>query len=740
MVSRFNLQHKTLIASSICAILVGCGGGGGSNDTGSVTPVNTAPTVNSVSPITLQTQATKEILITATDKENNTLTYSIKTQPKVGKASIDSKTGKVIYTAANVVGDDSFEVSVSDGTLSTAITIAIKTQVETVFDYQFYKVTNPETGNYQVVRYNPNDNNEKTNQKVVKDNVILGNKVFMMSAAKNGDQSIYKKREYAIFLDPNASKETRTQTVNGATTEYVFYTNNILKRFSAENPENENVIFSSAQLGAKLGGEGISALGDTLNLYMNEVDITNSYVELRAYERLPDTLRGELSDTIKNTYITVRLSDGKVTQGRTIKPIVDNLTGQTNAVLVNYSAAHVKGKYPTTASEAARLQTCSIDLSSCTDVQGATGQFYFLAQNDSHIYVAKDGAKTIYAYDKLAKTLTAVTGGEYPATYDAAHHRLKFGGGHGGTGIFSNFFNMTNVVDTLSEGNSAYLLVNYNLDTQDPVLNHPFYGDAYAAKNAVILKLEGNKAVKVYDNGTGQDLANTSDSVPLSYNLNLTAVKNGHIFVEAAKIRTDIQNIDYQQGWLNTATTTAKKTLDNVVIQQDINYFTALRVPAVAVGDYVYVNETNPIPSATRIYNVYKLPLNNPQAKSTDTGITHTTGRMYFERSAFRNTGVYEGNVLLWNKLANAPTNAKAGDIFNATTNTLMGNALDLDAGVTNVTADASGNTTLAGIGGLFGLHMTGSHGAVPLLTSGFSTKQQSLKKVNQIQGSWIID
>ncbi|KAF7276591.1 hypothetical protein GWI33_010051, partial [Rhynchophorus ferrugineus] len=371
------------------------GGGGGDN-----TPINTAPTVSDIDTVSLKTLETKQITVSATDKENNTLTYSIKAAPSIGTASIDSKTGVVSYTAGNVVGEDTLVVSVSDGSLETDVTITINTQTESVFDYQFYKVTNPETGNYQVVRYDPNNTDDKTNQKVIKNNVILGNRVFVISAAKDGDKNIYKKREYAIFLDPNASSEKRTQTVNGTTTEYTFYTNNILKRFDAENPENESVIFTSTQLGSKLGGEGLSAIGDSLNLYVNETDIDNSYVELRAYAKLPDTLKGEISDNIKNAYVTVRLSDGKMTQGRTIKPIINNTTGKTDSVLVNYSAAHVTGQYPTSSSEAARLQSCTVDLSTCTDLgDTAKGQFYFLAQNDGYIYLAKEGSKTIYAFD-----------------------------------------------------------------------------------------------------------------------------------------------------------------------------------------------------------------------------------------------------------------------------------------------------------------------------------------------------
>lgn len=727
--SNYGVFIPSLLVSSILAVLSGCGGGGG----GDSSSPNTAPTIESVSPITVQTLDQHELQLQAKDAENQTLTYTLYSLPKLGTAQLDSKTGKLIYTAGNVVGEDTFTVRVSDGSLSTDLSIKVITQVESVFDHQFYKVVNPETGHYQVVRYNPNTHKEEVFSSI--SNVILGNRIFIMSAAKDADKTVYKKREYAIFLDPNASKEVRNYLPTGATTatEYTFYTDNILKRFDPNNPNNQSVIFSSESLPAQLKSAGLKAIGDSQELYLNETDIDNSYVELRAFERLPDTLKGELSDQIKNTYLTVRLSDGKVTQGRTVQPIVNPQTGATESVLVNYLAVSADGVYPADQAQAKRLQSCVPDLSTCKDVSGATGDYYFLAQNSAYLYLAKQGSTTLYAYDKEKNNLVELKGVTYPTTFDAKKHLLKFAGGHGGAGVFNNFFNMPNVVNALSEDNTSYLLINYNLDTQDPVIKHPYYGNAYVYKNAQILKLEGVNAQKVYDNGTGQDLGDASDHVTPAYNLTLTAVKNGHLFVEAAKLSKEKMNLNYQQGWINTATATSKNTLDNVVVENEISYFTALRVPAVAVSGHVYINETTGKNTAEdpRVYNIYKLSLDNPQAKKES--VTPVYGRMYFERTAFRNNGVYEGNVLLWDK-------NKQGLITNATNNKVMGTALDLDSGITNVTADASGNSTLAGVGGLFGLHMTGSHGAVPLLTSGLSEKENSLKKVNQINGSWITD
>ena len=713
--------RSALIVAGVLSLSACGGGSSSSNNAGQLS-------ASDGQNFTVQSAKTATYGVNASDSAGKSLTYSIKIPPKMGTAIVNPD-GTITYTAQNAVGSDSMIVTVSNGVYAKDVEIEIALQNDPVFDYQFYKVTNADTGNSQIVRYDPNDTNADSNQLVVKKNVILGNQVFMMSGAKDDDAIAYTKREYAIFLDPNGASETRT--ISGdSPAEYTFYKDNILKRFNADNPANETVIFQSSLLTSEMKSAGVGVIGSTVKTYLNEVDIGNSYVELKAFNDVPDLMKGEVEATKVALPITVRLSDSKVAAGRMIQPIV-GADGTTQKVVLNYISASTGDGY-----EAAekKLQVCEVDLSGCNDLSNGTGAYHYLTQNSGSIYMAKEGESTLYALDKSALTLAQVAGAEYPAEYDVDHHQISFGGGHGGAGIFSNFYNMANTITQLAENDTSYLLINYNLDTQDAVGSGMFAGDepdVYIAKNAMLLKLTGNSGIKVYDNGSGTDLMNQSDAQTIEYNLSLTAVKNGQVFVESAKFFSEGGNFNYQQGWIDTDATEMATSLTNVVVDQTISYFTSIRVPAVAVGDSVYVNETKPLMGPERTYNIYKMPLEDSSVTKPEEA--DAIGRMYFERSAYRANGVYEGNVLLWHK--------SSGDLLNATTNQLMGNIFeDIDSDLTNVTADRSGNRTLAGVGGLFGLHMTTSHGEAPFLTSGSSDTDNSLKNVNQIDGEWITD
>lgn len=714
------------LVAALSTALVGCGGGSDAS-----TPANTAPTVQNAT-TTVQTEERVTLTINAQDAEKQTLSFSISKPPSLGSATIDAKTGLLTYQASNIVGSDQLTVEVSDGQLKTTATVNITTQTQSVFDYQFYRTTNPDTGNVQIVRYDPNNADNATNQTVIKNNVILGSRVFVIRADKNGDQKVYKKREYAVFLDPAASFETRTgKDASGNPYEYKFYTNNILKRFDVSNPSAESVIFTSTMLGADLGGQGLAEIGDSYELLVNETDLAHSYVQLRAFARLPDTLRSETSDSIKNTYVTVRLSDGAMVQGRTLKPIVNNSTGKTDKVLINYSAAHVAGNYPTDAAQAARLKVCEPTLKACTELgDQAKGQFYVLAENSTHVYLTKQGSTTLYAYQKSNNEFAAVTGASFPAPYDPLHHQLRRELGHGGNGVLSDFSSLTITNSQLSEGNQAFAVVNYNLDTQDAVWTFAT-SPQKMHKNALVLKFEGTTASKIFDNGTGVDLKNDSDAIASAGHLNLIAVKNGNLFVELGRYDATRKVNILSSGWIKAGQTTAKASLDTTVTQQDVPYFTAHHIPTVAVGEHLYVvevprdngsngNDAN----ALRIYNVYRLGLQD--WSSTKATLTPTRGRMFFERTAARSNGVYEGNVLTWN-ISN-------GEIRNVSKNLLIGTS----TGFTNATGGNTGN--MVGIGGMFGMHLSSAHGGAVSLASGQSNTAQSLKIVNQITGSWIFD
>lgn len=88
------------------------------NGTIEVKAVNDAPTAQPLALMTAE-DVTGKAPVAASDVEKDALTYSIKTGPSHGRATVDARTGMVTYTpAANFNGNDSLVVEVSDGQLS----------------------------------------------------------------------------------------------------------------------------------------------------------------------------------------------------------------------------------------------------------------------------------------------------------------------------------------------------------------------------------------------------------------------------------------------------------------------------------------------------------------------------------------------------------------------------------------------------------------------------------------------
>lgn len=490
-----------------CGMLVACGGGGG-GDGGSSSPISGAPTVSGAV-MTVQSGTQAQHKMVASDAGGAALSYSIKTQPKLGSASVAAD-GTVTYTAFNVAGKDSVVVSVSNGKASADAVLDVNVQIKAAFDRQFYSVTNPKTLNKQVVSYDPNDGNAATNQKVIKDNVILGKDVFVISGAKSGDKTQYVKREYAVFSDPNVSSEKRTAPDGkGGTYEYTFYKDTLLKRFDAANPSSEATIFSSALLPAEAKAQGLKVIEGSYQQALNYTDIANSYVCLKAFEYLPDALKGEDGKSISHAPITVRVSDSKARMGRPVGLVINSINGKTDKVLFNYIAAHKRGAYPSDPALARRLQVCTTDLATCTDVANGAGNYFTLGQSSTHFYMAKQGSASLYAYDQAAGMLAEVTGVKYPAAFVPDVHLMGSSDSHGGNGVFTDFTTLSGINTKLAEGEHAYVAINYDLDLDTPI--NTVYGmDNTMWKHAMILKFTGSSGVKVYDNGDGVDDMNAS--------------------------------------------------------------------------------------------------------------------------------------------------------------------------------------------------------------------------------------
>ena len=130
------LKYKSILPFISVFILAACGGGGGGGGDGGGTsnggygtaPINTAPTINNSSNDYSTVEGeTSGFMVNASDAEGNSLTYSVSGND--GSKMTVTTSGVVSFISApdfeipgDANGDNiySFNVSVSDGNLSTA--------------------------------------------------------------------------------------------------------------------------------------------------------------------------------------------------------------------------------------------------------------------------------------------------------------------------------------------------------------------------------------------------------------------------------------------------------------------------------------------------------------------------------------------------------------------------------------------------------------------------------------------
>ena len=82
--------------------------------------INYKPQVNNATVVTETEVAVTDMLI-ASDKENDPLTFSLITEPKLGNVTIETN-GNYVYTPKlEATGEDSFEFTVSDGVNTSVV-------------------------------------------------------------------------------------------------------------------------------------------------------------------------------------------------------------------------------------------------------------------------------------------------------------------------------------------------------------------------------------------------------------------------------------------------------------------------------------------------------------------------------------------------------------------------------------------------------------------------------------------
>jgi len=130
-IKEYKLMNIKLFLSTILFILSGCGGGGNGNSD-ATNEQNQAPTATAQSISTNKNTSNNIITLSGTDADNDSLSYSITTQPSNG--TLSGTAPNVTYTpVVNFVGSDSFSFKVNDGTedsVKAIVTITVSDVTE----------------------------------------------------------------------------------------------------------------------------------------------------------------------------------------------------------------------------------------------------------------------------------------------------------------------------------------------------------------------------------------------------------------------------------------------------------------------------------------------------------------------------------------------------------------------------------------------------------------------------------
>ena len=645
------------------------------------------------------------------------------------------KIGRQIFRADLAYVKDSATEFIATGITSINTTVSLSDSL----NIAYYNLANPKTGNDQLIVYDANTNNHT----VVKTDVILGRNNFVFGGVKQGNKTVYQSRKFGIYLDPTKENEPRNAADGrGGQFEYNFYFDNAFKRYDVKNPSSEALIFDASLLSPALKAAGLKVMDGEYKLFNNITDPDNSYVEIKAFEKLPDVLRGEPSSSLLHAPILIRLSDAKHTNAHYIASLTDS-QGKVTQVLNFYDAVHKKGAYPSGNQNRKRLQLCQADLTGCQDVGqaggDADGKFFYQAETQSHIYLSKEGVNSFYAFNKSNHSLAKVTGVEFPAVFNHKKHVVASDLGHGSeVESLSNFSSLSGMKVSLSEGNDAFLAINYDLDTKDPVGKYQFLGDIHVYKHAQIIKFNGLTGQKMFDNGDGVDHGDDSDNEKTEGHINLIAVSNNKLLFElgnydgeSAKGRCKPDDKGYycsslKYGYLNVTTANAQ-AMDSVLHSMPkLKFFTARRIAPFAVNDSLYISllAKEGGRGASHQYTLHTHLLNNLGSP------TQLTGRTYVTRSAKRSNGINEGEVLAWDGATNI--------LSNLTRNIPLGNVNDSTANAITSTFGRTTGIPLAGIGNLFALRADpGGHQWY--LIAGEVDKENGLETVDHVPlSSWI--
>ncbi len=608
----------------------------------------------------------------------------------------------------------------------------------------YYEIDNPITLNNQLLAYDFTTRRSS----VVNTNVILKDRVFIFEGVKDGNKERYTKKSYGMYLDPEQASETRVGTSRrGQQFTYNFFTDNALMKFDASKPSDTAFIFQSSQIPQGLRDLNITKIGNNYEVYENIVDVNNSYVRLDGYNSIPDTIRREDENAKLRSDITVRLGNSKAIAGRPLLVVKDSLM-KTSGVLISHAAPFIQNDSNGTYS----LKLYNSLLTSSINI--ANGAFYFATQNDTMVYLYKEGSNQLWSLPKVnGSSLSAVTGITLAGIYNHSTHGKA--SVHGGPGILSSATTLSGLNRNLSDGANAYVAFYYDL--HDDIADIFIFGRVGGYKSSQVFKLSGTTGTKIYDNADGVDhsLANALNTEKNTGHINLIAVSNDLLYAEIGwhdgnatlggtctsgfPFGNNSRNcVKVRYGFLDTTVTTdvndttplnydnSDNTLDKEMQVTNIPYYVSRRVAPFASDGKLYVSLfTGGTRTAGYTHNLYTFNLGE-----TNTS-TVKEGRTYFIKSGKGANGDYSGKVISWSKSTSTITRPNG---------TLVADTSPLTNGGRSVSARTNG-VPLAGVGTIGMLkNDMGSHNFELFAVDGNATSD-SFQAVDLAPfGGWIYE
>ncbi|WP_104401446.1 hypothetical protein [Vibrio penaeicida] len=599
----------------------------------------------------------------------------------------------------------------------------------------YYTVPNSVTNNKQLIVHNTDTNV----QKVLKTNIITGNRAFIFNGEHQQGKTVFHSRAYGLVLDPDTHQETReAKDYFGNPYEYQFSFDNGLLAYDVNKPSEEWSIFDSEMIPANLKGS-LNVLGKSFRVVDNLNDKFNSYVQMTAYESLADPLKGEISKNKLHAELTIRLSDGKVTTGRPLT-VISNDLGKSEKVLISHEAPHTASVYPEGEANKRHLKLCDAHLENCRAL--ADGDFYYTATNDTHVYFTKHGSDKFFAYDKSSEVFSEVSGATYPTNFDADHHLIG-ADGHGRGVVLNNFSTLSGITTRLQQGNKAFAAINYDLDIDTPIhtlfQNTPYEMALNMPKNGQVVKFTGTKAVKLFDTGDGIDQKNESGGEAIGGHLNLITAEHGRVYIEVASYNgipaggtcTPVRgfycfNVEY--GYVFDSSKNSSVLNGQLAKKENLKYLYVRRLPPFSLNGVLYINLLD-TPAGNGVGHQYDLFGFNTE---TQEKVAETTGRSYFTMSARYEDGRIDGEVIAWD--------AVTGELKNLTRDTVIEtNIADATPGspVQSVLGAGSG-LPISGLGTAFGLRVDpGRHQW--FMVAGQADTPDSIDTIDQLPfSSWL--